>query len=93
MSPNVDLDLDVLLPESKKIKVNGMIIDANPIRVSDLVKIESIKDTNDLSKLIDVVSGFVPQIKEANPTLEQLNRLIVFLSGGQEDKKKAPEAQ
>lgn len=93
MSPNIDLDLDTLSPQPKKIKINGEIIEALPLRVNDIARIETIKDTNDVSTLLDIVEGFVPEIRKANPTIEQLNALIVFITESQGDKKKVVENQ
>lgn len=91
MSTTDVFDLDALLPEPKKIKIQGKIIDANPPTVRQILHIQKvmaeIKDQN-LSgeeaeeKLIDVLSVIVPEMKKDKNldfTLEQLLALITYL--------------
>lgn len=84
---NQTIDLDILSPSTKKVKINGIVIDVFPVRVNDLVKFQSL-DKNDITSVLDVLKGIIPDIDKANPTVEQLSKLIEFVVGDSSDKKK-----
>lgn len=83
------LDLDALLPEPKKIKINGKLIDCYPPKVKHLIsmqrvfaRIQNAQDTDEAEKLIeDVLAPIIPAIREDDTidfTLDQLKALLQF---------------
>ena len=81
-----NFDLDTILPEVKHVKINGQVIDVNPLRVNDIIKLQKVGD--DVEKILDALSGVIPKIYEVNPTIEQLQKLVEFVAGTSSDKKK-----
>lgn len=85
------LDLDALIPEPKKIKIKGKIIDCNPPTIKQLLNIQKVVDTiqnNNLqgeeaiNKFEDALSAIIPALKtdpEIDLTINQFYALIQFL--------------
>lgn len=83
------LDLDALNPVSKKIKINGKLIECKPITVKQLITIArlqtdlaEIKDPKEIFPYIkSVLSPFIPAINEDEEldfTVPQLIEIIKF---------------
>lgn len=85
------LDLDALLPEPKKIKINGKIIECHPPTIRQLLAIQKAADASTganvdpqeaVERLEEALSAIVPAIKEDKSidfTLNQFYSLIKFL--------------
>lgn len=79
---DLDLDTGVFAPQIKKVKINGKIIEVHPPRVNDIPKFQSLKGSEeDVEKMLDVIQGIIPQIREANPTIKQLEGIIELIMG------------
>ncbi len=88
-----DLDLDLLQPQSRKVKLNGNLYDVYPPKVKDIANLARLagqlqqQDGNDIQQKIDqMVSAFasvMPALKEDNVdlTLEQVIALFQFVNG------------
>lgn len=91
-SVGYDMDLDVLLPKPKKVRLNGQIYDVNPPRVKDLIKLtrlagelqsssdESVDDR--LTAMVDLLGNIMPGLKEDNVDISftQVLGLFTFIS-------------
>lgn len=82
------LDLDILIPEPKKVKISGKIIDCYPPKIRQLLsmqmvwdKIKSADSSEAEQLLIDVLAPIVPAIKDDKDldfTIDQLTTLLQY---------------
>lgn len=85
----IDLDLDALAPQDKRIKLNGKeyVIKQPSLRqlmiVLDLS--QELKDGKDeakaFKKMVEVVEILVPEMKDEDSTFEQMFKLLEFIVG------------
>lgn len=86
------LDLDALQPESKRVKFGGNIIEVQPPKTGDLLRLSQIgsklKEAADLSadeidevttKLEAQIKGMVPELAEATLGTSQLMSLLTLI--------------
>lgn len=85
------LDLDILAPEPKKIKIKGRIIDCYPPTIRQLLNIQKVVDSiqsqttsadEALDKLEDALAAIIPALKtdtDIDLTIPQFYALINFL--------------
>jgi ASC-1-like (ASCH) protein len=82
------LDLDALAPQPKKVKLGGKIIDVNPPRLKQLIKLvrifsslENVKDKEaleDVNQIVEELEYMAPGIKDMDLTIDQMRALIEF---------------
>lgn len=82
------LDLDALLPLPQKVKINGKIIECNPLTIEQLVRVinlqeslQKIKDAREFMPLFrEAMSPFVPALNDETfeLTIFQARALITF---------------
>lgn len=85
------LDLDALLPEAKKVKLNGKVFDVYPATIRQLLRIQSIGQDISTGKLtgpeaedllINALSSIIPVLKEdtsVDLNIAQMVALIDFV--------------
>ena len=89
-TPQVDLNLDELLPASKTVLLNGRTLVVNAPKFGDMVKLfavagrlKTIADEADpaglISELKQAFVSFIPDLAENDLTLPQLNSLMAFV--------------
>lgn len=91
---NIDLDLDALNPESKKLKLNGKIFDINPPDVFELFGVMGLKKKFDgikqsdmtpeqamevLGDIKEAIGKLVPPIKGEPLNMDQMFGIIDFV--------------
>ena len=91
MAETYDLDLDALAPESKKVKLNGRIIEVNPPKFKNLVALMKLANTmgegngGQTIETVDMLrQSLIPLIpalgeEDFDLTMEQLNTLLQFV--------------
>lgn len=100
---NEIVDLDKLVPEPKKIKLNGRVIDLFPGKLKTIIKLQRAftglqkGEQDKLDEVINVLSEIIPAIKDDDmdiplPTLKVLVQLA-YESALPEDTKKTTEAE
>lgn len=92
--PNFDLDLDTLVKPSKKVKLNGNIIELQPPTLEELVKLAKLggelqgMDTSNLnadevSEVIEKLNGgireLMPELKDTKLSIEQIIAVIEMM--------------
>lgn len=83
MNDNV-FDLDKLVPEPKKIKLSGKILDLYPGKLKTIVKLQrafaSMRDGNgDPEEVINILSTLIPQIKDDDVDINVSTQLPVLV--------------
>lgn len=83
-----DLDLDLLEPQSKHIKLNGKLYEVFPPKVKDLVRLsrlagqlQDINNTNSVKTITDMIGVFqniMPGLSEDNVDLSMSQLLALF---------------
>lgn len=83
------LDLDTLIPETKKIKLNGEMYDVLPVKLEDFIVIQKMflkmKDAKPeeqidaISEINTALKPVVPDIEKMSLTIEQLFALLNFV--------------
>lgn len=82
------LDLDLLIPPVKKIRIKGKDYDCHPLTIRQLIgivglknKLAEVEDENELDKIIrSAIGPFIPAYEsgEIDLTLEQLDAIIKY---------------
>lgn len=80
------LDLDALLPESRKIKLKGVEYECLPVTIEQLIKLaklmnrlKTVKNDDEIKPLIlKTLQPIVPELKDVNLTVGQLLKLVEF---------------
>jgi hypothetical protein len=95
------LDLDLIAPEIKKVKIGGKLIDVHPVKVKNLIEMQRLflnlqalngkpeEQLAAMASIIDVLRPIVPDIDSVDFTMEQLTALLQFASSQGEQKKGA----
>ena len=86
---NDTLDLDVIIPEPRTVKVNGKVYEVLPLKLNEFLALQriltSIKDRSQeellelMGKIFDTMRPAVPQIDEMNLTMTQAFALLEFI--------------
>lgn len=58
------LDLDILVPEAKPLKLNGKIVMCNSPTLNDLVALARLQEYMDGMKTVDDMENMLPKVKE-----------------------------
>lgn len=75
-----DLDLDLIQPETKRVKIDGQIVDIYPPHLNELLKLMTVGRSGDAEVLREALLPVVPALADGkiNPTFEQIAALIEF---------------
>lgn len=85
----IDLDLDALAPQDKRIKLNGKeyVIKQPSLRqlMTVLALSQELKEGKDeakaFKKMVEVIEILVPEMKDEDLTFEQMFKLLEFIVG------------
>jgi hypothetical protein len=83
------LDLDILAPEKKTVKVNGKLYDINPLKLKDFLTLQRLlkasagksetEMVNTMGDIFESLKPIVPNIDEMDLTMKQTIALLDFI--------------